>query len=104
MEERFEGIQRRRPAQADRLAAQQVEIFMLTEQMGLLERLCRGQREYEFLRPTQERLARALPGSLLISVDTRGHTAYGQGHACVDAPVLGFLVSAVQPMSTPVCP
>ena len=51
-----------------------------------------------------ERLARALPGSLLISVDTRGHTAYGQGHACVDAPVLGFLVSAVQPMSTPVCP
>lgn len=60
MEERFEGIQRRRPPQADRLAAQQVEIYMLTEQMGLLERLCRGQREYEFLRPTQERLARAL--------------------------------------------
>jgi hypothetical protein len=28
--------------------------------MGLLERLCRGQREYEFLRPTQERLARTL--------------------------------------------
>ncbi|MBI5718476.1 MAG: hypothetical protein HZC37_12410 [Burkholderiales bacterium] len=60
MEERFEGIQRRRPSQADRLATQQVEIFMLTEQMGLLERLCRGQREYEFLRPTQERLARTL--------------------------------------------
>lgn len=62
MEERFEGIQRRRPAQADRLATQQVEMFMLTEQMALLERLCRGQREYEFLRPTQERLARALQG------------------------------------------
>lgn len=62
MEERFEGIQRRRPAQPERLATQQVEIFMLTEQMGLLERLCRGQREYEFLRPTQERLARALQG------------------------------------------
>lgn len=60
MEERFEGIQRRRPSQADRLATQQVEIYMLTEQMGLLERLCRGQREYEFLRPTQERLARTL--------------------------------------------
>ena len=60
MEERFETIQRRRPAQADRLATQQVEIYMLTEQMGLLERLCRGQREYEFLRPTQERLARTL--------------------------------------------
>lgn len=62
MEDRFEGIQRRRPAQADRLAVQQVEIFMLTEQMGLLERLCRGQREYDFLRPTQEQLARALQG------------------------------------------
>jgi hypothetical protein len=60
MEERFEQIQRRRPAQADRLAAQQVEIFMLTEQMGVLERLCRNQREYDFLRPTQDRLARAL--------------------------------------------
>lgn len=60
MEERFELIQRRRPAQADRLATQQVEIYMLTEQMGLLERLCRGQREYEFLRPTRERLARTL--------------------------------------------
>lgn len=60
MEDRFEGIQRRRPAQADRLAAQQVEIYMLTEQVGVLERLCRGQREFEFLRPTQERLARAL--------------------------------------------
>lgn len=60
MEERFEAIQRRRPAQADRLATQQVEIYMLTEQMGLLERLCRGQREHEFLRPTQERLARTL--------------------------------------------
>lgn len=60
MEERFEVIQRRRPAQADRLAQQQVEIFMLTEQVGVLERLCRGQREFEFLRPTQERLARAL--------------------------------------------
>lgn len=62
MEERFEVIQRRRPAQADRLATQQVEIYMLTEQMGLLERACRGQREYEFLRPTQERLARTLQG------------------------------------------
>jgi len=60
MEERFEVIQRRRPAQADRLASQQVEIFMLTEQVGVLERLCRGQREFEFLRPTQDRLARAL--------------------------------------------
>ncbi len=60
MEERFEGIQRRRPSQADRLAAQQVEMFMLTEQVALLERQCRGQREYEFLRPTQERLARTL--------------------------------------------
>jgi hypothetical protein len=60
MEERFETIQRRRPAQADRLATQQVEIYMLTEQMGVLERLCRNQREYDFLRPTQERLARAL--------------------------------------------
>lgn len=60
MEERFETIQRRRPARADRLSAQQVEIYMLTEQMGLLERLCRGQREYEFLQPTRDRLARAL--------------------------------------------
>ncbi|MFO1267439.1 MAG: hypothetical protein U1F67_12070 [Rubrivivax sp.] len=60
MEERFETIQRRRPAQADRLATQQVEIYMLTEQMGLLEHLCRGQREYDFLRPAQERLARTL--------------------------------------------
>ncbi len=60
MEERFEGIQRRRPSQAARLASQQVEIFMLTEQVALLERQCRGQREYEFLRPTQERLARTL--------------------------------------------
>jgi len=60
MEERFEGIQRRRPSQADRVAAQQVEMFMLTEQVALLERQCRGQREYEFLRPTQERLARTL--------------------------------------------
>ncbi|MCW5634009.1 MAG: hypothetical protein KIT17_11810 [Rubrivivax sp.] len=60
MEERFEAIQRRRPAQPDRLASQQVEIYMLTEQMGLLERLCRGEREYDFLRPTQERLARTL--------------------------------------------
>lgn len=60
MEERFDGIQRRRPSQADRLASQQVEIFMLTEQVALLERQCRGQREYEFLRPTQERLARTL--------------------------------------------
>jgi len=60
MEERFEGIQRRRPAQADRLAVQQTEIFMLTDQVGLLERLCRGQREYEFLRPTQQQLARTL--------------------------------------------
>ena len=60
MEERFEVINRRRPAGAERLAAQQVEIFMLTEQMGLLERQCRGQREYDFLRPTRERLARAL--------------------------------------------
>jgi len=51
-----------------------------------------------------ERLARALAGSTLISVDTRGHTAYGQGHACVDAPVTAFLVSAVRPMSTPMCP
>ncbi|MBK9137023.1 MAG: hypothetical protein IPM15_22365 [Betaproteobacteria bacterium] len=62
MEERFDGIQRRRPAQADRLASQQVEIYMLTEQKALLERLCRGQREHDFLRPTQERLARALQG------------------------------------------
>lgn len=60
MEERFELIQRRRPAQAVRLATQQVEIYMLTEQMGLLERLCRGQREFEFLQPTKERLARTL--------------------------------------------
>ncbi|MBL8324927.1 MAG: hypothetical protein JNJ89_08205 [Rubrivivax sp.] len=60
MEERFEVVQRRRPAQPDRLAALQVEIFMLTEQVGVLERLCRGQREYDFLRPTQDRLARAL--------------------------------------------
>jgi hypothetical protein len=60
MEERFEQIQRRRPPQADPLAVQQVEIFMLTEQMGLLERSCRGQREYDFLKPTQDRLARAL--------------------------------------------
>ncbi len=60
MEGRFEVIERRRPAAADRLAAQQVEIFMLTEQMSLLERACRGQREYDFLRPTRERLARAL--------------------------------------------
>jgi len=62
MEERFDGIQRRRPAQADRLASQQVEIYMLTEQKALLERLCRGQREHDFLRLTQERLARALQG------------------------------------------
>ena len=60
MEDRFEQIQRRRPSQAEPLATQQVEIYMLTEQMGVLERLCRNQREHDFLRPTQERLARAL--------------------------------------------
>jgi hypothetical protein len=60
MEERFEGIQRRRPTQAGLLASQQVEIYMLTEQVALLERQCRGQREHEFLRPTQERLARTV--------------------------------------------
>jgi len=60
MEERFEGLQRRRPAQADRLAVMQTEIFMLTEQVGLLERSCRGQREYEFLGPTRQQLARTL--------------------------------------------
>lgn len=60
MEERFEAQQRKRPAQADRLAVQQMEIYMLTQQMGVLERLCRNQREHDFLRPTQERLARAL--------------------------------------------
>ncbi|MBL8341763.1 MAG: hypothetical protein JNL30_09875 [Rubrivivax sp.] len=60
MEERFEALQRRRPPQPDRLSSQQVEIYMLTEQVGVLERLCHGQREYDFLRPTQDRLARAL--------------------------------------------
>jgi hypothetical protein len=58
MEERFEGINRRRPPQAANLAVQQVELYMLSEQVALLERLCRGQREYEFLKPMQERLAR----------------------------------------------
>ncbi|MFO1285450.1 MAG: hypothetical protein U1F49_02210 [Rubrivivax sp.] len=62
MEERFETIQRRRPAQADRLATQQVEIYMLTEQMGLLEHLCRGQREYDFLRPARAPRAHATAG------------------------------------------
>ncbi|MBL8345509.1 MAG: hypothetical protein JNN03_08705 [Rubrivivax sp.] len=75
MEERFEGIQRRRPSQADRLAFQQVEMYMLTEQMALLERQCRGQREYEFLRPTQERLARTL--------QTCRESASNPGNDCV---------------------
>jgi pimeloyl-ACP methyl ester carboxylesterase len=50
------------------------------------------------------RLARELPGSKLISVETRSHTAYGRGITCVDGPVIGFLLSAVQPVSTPTCP
>ncbi len=51
-----------------------------------------------------ERLSRALPGSTLISVETQAHTAFGRGIACVDGPVTRFLLSGVQPESTPVCP
>ena len=51
-----------------------------------------------------ERLSRALSGSMLISVDSQTHAAYGRGLACVDGPVTRFLLSGVQPVSTPVCP
>jgi len=51
-----------------------------------------------------ERLAEQLPRATLFSVDTRGHTVFGRGRACVDQVVISVLLSGQPPEPTPVCP
>jgi pimeloyl-ACP methyl ester carboxylesterase len=51
-----------------------------------------------------ERLVQQLPMSTLLSVDTRQHTAYGRGRACVDAAVESVLLSGSAPVPAPECP
>jgi hypothetical protein len=49
-------------------------------------------------------MAARLHGSTLLSVESREHTAFGRGRACVDAAVVELLLSGVMPEPAPVCP
>ncbi|MEN9715866.1 MAG: hypothetical protein RJA35_1333 [Actinomycetota bacterium] len=44
-----------------------------------------------------------LANAFLVTYDGEGHTAYGQGHSCVDNTVDDFFVSGTLPSSEPTC-
>lgn len=49
-------------------------------------------------------LAGSLPGSTLVTYEGDGHTAYTQGHQCVDDPITRYLVDGTHPAQNVDCP
>lgn len=49
-------------------------------------------------------LAKALPGSVLLTSADSGHTAFGHGDDCIDLAVTAYLLNLTLPAPNTVCP